>query len=55
MEDCRLPLFNLILLGVATPYVHNSPIYYDSDGNTLVSSSSLQTRSKTNAIAHQSV
>lgn len=35
MEDCKIPLFNLVLTGCAVPYVHNGSIYYDSDGHSL--------------------
>lgn len=35
-EECRVALLNLVLTGVATPYLHNSTIYYDSNGESLV-------------------
>lgn len=34
-EECRVALLNLVLTGVATPYLHNSTIYYDSNGESL--------------------
>ena len=36
MEDCRIPLFNLVLTGCAVPYFHNGAVYYDADGQSLV-------------------
>ena len=35
MEDCKQGLFNLVLAGVATPYVHNGSVFYDADGQAL--------------------
>ncbi len=35
MEDCRVPLYNLIIVGVATPFLHNKTLNYDRDGNDL--------------------
>ncbi len=36
MEDCKIPLYCLLLTGVATPYLHNGISYYDQDGQSLV-------------------
>lgn len=36
MEECKMPLYNLLLTGLATPYVHNGSIFYDSHGQSLV-------------------
>ena len=36
MEDCKIPLFNLVLTGCAVPFFHNGSIYYDNDGQSLV-------------------
>lgn len=35
MEDCKIPLFNLVLTGYAVPYFHNGSVYYDADGQSL--------------------
>lgn len=37
MEESKLPLYNLIIAGIATPYVHNNTIHYDHHGECLVS------------------
>jgi hypothetical protein len=37
MEDCKTALFNLVLNGIATPYLHNNESYYDKNGESAVS------------------
>ena len=37
MEECKIALFNLVCNGVACPYLHNNSIYYDTNGDPLVS------------------
>ena len=35
MEDCRIPLFNLVMASYATPYLHNDKAYYNANGESL--------------------
>jgi hypothetical protein len=35
-EECKIGLFNLALIGIATPFLHNNTQFYDKDGNPLV-------------------
>lgn len=47
MEDCRIALYNLVLNGVATPYLHNNAMYYTPEGESLlVPRVGLQARSE---------
>ena len=36
MEECKMALFNLILNGLAIPYLHNGQNYYNADSESLV-------------------
>lgn len=36
-ERCLQPALNLLLIGRATPYLHNGKVHHGSDGQLLVS------------------
>ena len=48
MEECKIALFNLVCNGVACPYLHNNSIYYDANGEPLVSALALRISLKKN-------
>jgi hypothetical protein len=47
MEDCRFALYNLVIAGIGTPFLHNGTIHYDDHGNALEKPKhGLQTRNQ---------